>query len=264
MGCNALCDEASHWERHLVSSQRWQESSLRYAADGSLHVGTTVTIDGVGDGIAYLRCVNACTHEASWDGVALYKAFSDVYVSDIRPVVSLALTGDGRPRMLALGDDDAGGRNLIYFECNNACADNNNWQLNALISGDSALDIGPGLDLALSNDAPRFVYTADYNVLIASCDTNCASGDATNWRLSTVELSHDIPKDDVIPYHNCTVSAWFLSHPSLAISADDVPRVAYRAQDISGSNTPVDPNHPPCNTGADMTLTRFAQLTNPD
>ena len=96
--------------------------------------------------------------------------------------------------------------------------------------------------------------------MLARCDQSCGQGAANGWSLEPVELSADIPTDEVIPYFNCTVSAWFLREPSLAIGTDGLPRVAYRAEDISGSSSPVDPDHPACNTGANVTLTRFAQL----
>lgn len=263
VACDGNCQGAASWTRHQVSSQLWQESSLRYSSNGAAHLATTVTIDGAGDATAYLTCSANCTTEDSWNGAALYNSFSDSYVSQIFPVVSLALTHNGHPGMLAQGSDDAGGRNLIYFECDANCTDGANWFLNALIAGDAGDDLGPGLDLALDGAGhPRFVYTADYNILITSCDRNCGQGEEDTWSLEPVELSANIPADGVIPYHNCTVSAWFLREPSLAIGADGLPRVAYRAEDISGSYGPVDPGYPPCNTGADMTLTRFAQLGN--
>lgn len=260
--CDAGCAQAVNWTSAQVASQLWQESSLRMSADGSYHVATTVTIDGVGDALAYLLCGANCTAgEDNWNGVGLYKAFSDPYVSEMYPAVSLELTSDAQPRMVGIGDDEAGGRNLIYFACDTDCTNNENWQLTPLIDGTAGDDLGPGLDLALdSDDHPRIVYTADYNILMAFCDQSCEQPTEDSWELTPVELSADIPADEVIPYHNCTVSAWFLRQPSLAIGLDGLPRVAYRAEDISGSYGPTDPDYPSCTTGADMTLTRFAQL----
>ena len=261
VACEADCSRAASWSSSQVSTQRWQESSLRYGADGTAHVATTATLETDGDATAYLTCSADCDSEAGWNGVALYKAFSDPYVSNIYPVASLALTDDGRPRMLAIGADDAGGGQLIYYECDTGCTDGgDNWLLNVLIGSDAGNALGAGLDLTLdAADHPRLAYTANENILAASCDERCGEG-GEGWSVAPVEMSADIPVDEIIPYYNCTVAAWFLREPSIAIGADGSPRVAYRAEDISGSLGSPDPNYPTCNTGADMTLTRFAQI----
>ena len=71
-------------------------------------------------------------------------------------------------------------------------------------------------------------------------------------------MSNDIPEDQIILYTNCTISAWFLRYPSLALGKDGQPRVAYVAEDISGgfSRPDPDPTKPPCRARPTSSLSR--------
>jgi len=211
------------------------------------------------DVAAYVACDAACTDGERWVGTGLYAAYSDRYVEEIDPAVSLALTRAGTPRVLVLGADEAGRRALVYLHCESDCT-GSGWSGQVLIGGEEGDNLGAGLDLALdAQDRPRFVYTAAYNILLAFCDASCESENAP-WELTKVEFGSDMPPDQVIPYPNCTVSAWFLRDPSVSIGLDGLPRVAYRAEDVSGGLNNPDPTVPDCVAGTDMTFSRFAQL----
>src|SRR5690606_9633162 len=97
--------------------------------------------------------------------------FSDRWVEEIDPAVSLTLTPEGWPRMAMLGRDE-GGRFLAYFACDDGCAepDGGGWVGNSLLSG----DLGDGLDLALdSGGRPRIAYTYSGNIFLLHCDGDC-------------------------------------------------------------------------------------------
>lgn len=261
--CDADCHNPANWGRYEISDQVWQESTLRFTAAGGARLATVASVvreDGSTQEVAaYVQCDAACTDGSSWIGTGLYAAYSDRYIEEIDPAVSLALTRAGSPRMLVLGMDEAGGRNLVYLHCETNCT-GDGWGGQVLIGGEEGGNLGAGLDLALdAQDRPRFAYTAASNILLAFCDTACETPEAP-WDLTKVEFGSDMPPDQVIPYPNCTVSAWFLRDPSVAIGLDGLPRVAYRAEDISGGFDNPDPTVPDCVAGTDMTFSRFAQL----
>jgi hypothetical protein len=79
--------------------------------------------------------------------------------------------------------------------------------------------------------------------------------------LTKVELSGDIPPDEIFLWENCTIGAWFLHSPSLALTKDGKPRVGYQARDISGGVTQPDPTKPRCTAGTDMTWSRLSLMT---
>jgi hypothetical protein len=268
MVCDNDCHNPANWSEHLISPQIWQENTLRFSADGVAHLATIATVDGMGDLAGYAECVTDCYDEAdenSWPVVGMYYSFSDRFVEEIDPAISMDLTSAGKPRIAVLAkDQNTEARFIAYAACDNNCVqeDGSTWRYNSLLDGDV---IGDGLDLALdANDNPRFVYTADYNILLVYCDSNCENdADDSGWHLDKVEMSGDMPPDMIIPYADCNVAAWFLRQPSIAIGSDGLPRVAYRAEDISGGGEPDYQKYdwePDCRAGADMTLTRFVTM----
>lgn len=261
--CNAFCDEPERWESWKVDSRNWEETTLRFSEDGTAHVATAVLAEnGSGHMLVYFACDYACEEEGSWVGLGFVEAYSDPYVSLMYPAIALELTDSGAPRVALIGEDYRydNAPMLVYLECDADCTEEE-WSGSVLIAGDASEDLGPGIDLALdAKGAPRIAYTAASSVLMAHCDVSCAGAEASGWDLNAVEFAGDIPADQVIPYHNCTVAAWLLREPSLAIGAGGLPLAVYRAEDVSAPGGPQDPRYPPCRAGADMTLTRFARL----
>jgi hypothetical protein len=175
------------------------------------------------------------------------------------PAVSLALTKTGAPRMALIGKSDAGKKRLLYFACTGDCLQSSGWQGTEL---SSAEQLGAGLDLALDqNDHPRLAYTFNYNILVQRCDeTQCATDDA-KWNDGLVEASSNIPADHIFLWENCTIGAWFLHNPSLALTREGALRVGYQARDLSGGFTRPDPTKPGCTPGLDMTFARLTLLS---
>lgn len=266
--CDSDCHNPSSWSSSKMSSQIWQENTLRFSADGVAHLATIATVDGMGDIAGYAECAANCTDENdenAWPVVGIYYSYSDRFVEEIDPAITMDLTSSGAPRIVTLAKDQGtGARFIAYSACDANCIkeDGSTWRHNSLLDGDV---IGDGLDLALdANDNPRFVYVADYNILLVYCDVNCDNdADDASWSLDKVEMGADMPPDMIIPYADCNVAAWFLRQPSVAIGSDGLPRVAWRAEDISGGGEPDYQKfdwEPDCRAGADMTLSRFVSM----
>lgn len=261
--CAGGCLDAAAWRSSQVSEQSWLEPTLRFDASGAMHVAAVVPVEG-DELVGYFRCDSGCLDgdPDAWPGVGVAYAFSDRYVEEVYPAVSLALTAAGGVRLAFFGLDGEN-RYLGYYECDANCtAGPDGWTLTALLYGEGASDLGDGIDLALdAQGRPRLAYTVQGNILVAHCDVDCAGRDGTaDWDLAVGELSDAIPADQVILEYNCTVAAWFLRQPSLAIDAAGLPVLAYRAEDISGGVSRPDPLRPACVAGVDMSLTRFNRL----
>lgn len=256
--CDASCGAAASWSVHPIADQVWQESTLRFTAGGAPRLATIARVDD-GDLAAYIECNGDCTDGASWIGQGLVHAYSDRWVAEIDPAISMDLTASEGPRVSILGRGEDGKPNVTWFECDDGCTTEAGWRGTILVYGD---ELGAGLDVVLdADDHPRLVYTAGSSILLAHCDAADCTPEGAPWGLTSVELSSDMEPDEVIPYPNCTVSAWFLRHPSIALGADGLPRVAYRAEDISGGWQNPDPTDPECTAGADMTFARFARVS---
>lgn len=260
VACDVDCHTPLNWRQSRLSDQILQESTLRFSADGRAHLAT-VAISEIGELGGYLTCASDCEsgRDDAWQGLGLTRAFSDRSIERIDPAISLALTSDGRPRIMLLGRDESGARDLSFWACDAAdCRSEDAWRANYLIADET---LSAGLDLTLDgHDRPRAVYNADDNIFLLLCDGDCLHDDDGGWRLLPVELAGNIPTDSVIPYHNCNIAAWLLRYPSLALGPDALPRVAYLAEDISGVLGVQDPRYPACTPGLDMSIGRFARL----
>ena len=258
--CDADCNTAGNWQRsEIMEDKIWFKSQLLFDASDRAHVITGVeNVDGNSAGVkraAYLECDGACTTADAWIGTGLVPLYES-HVEEFKPSLALALSKQGKPRVLLVAPGDASeSKRLIYFECNDNCTEDN-WT-GSVLSDRKELD--SGLDLALdANDHPRFVFTLASNIGLYRCDsTNCAADDA-DWQLTKVEFAGDLPKDSIILWPNCTVDAWILHDPSLAVLGDGSVRVGYQATDLSGGVRTIDPSMPACVAGKDMTMSRMA------
>jgi len=263
--CDSGCDSANGWTSTKIADQMWRASSLRYDAEGRAHLAMVANIGRTDSSsgkemVAYAVCEGSCGGEDAWVGTALGPAFeSDFDAVKTPPSVSLALTKAGRPRIVALGMfEETLKRNITYFACDEDCTAEG-WRGSILSDHE---DVGAGVDLALdANDRPRFVHTLDYNIALALCDdADCTAEDA-KWELTKVEYGAEMKPDEIFLYENCTVSAWFLHSPSLALTKEGRPRVGYQARDISGGFGNPDPaTKPDCVAGTDMTWSRLAVM----
>ncbi|MEI9936693.1 MAG: hypothetical protein WDO69_05670 [Pseudomonadota bacterium] len=265
--CDSACDDAASWSYSEIAQEIWEGTTLRFDRSGGAHIATVIDFndgDQAGQKLAaYLECVatsaGACTGKDDWNGIGFLKPYeSDAEAVSMKPTVSLALTHAGAPRVVALGANGDNPKNIIYYQCDQDCT-HDHWQ-GAVVSNHDQIDAG--LDLALdANDHPRLVYTLDYNIGLAYCDSEPCGGPSANWDLTKVELSGDIPPDEIFLWQNCTVAAWFLHSPSIALTKDGKPRVGYQARDVSGGTSLPDPTKPACRAGTDMTWSRLSLMT---
>lgn len=259
--CDSDCTSASSWTQHKLADQIWQESSLRIGQDGRPRLATIATVTGESGSFdlgAYQECTGDCTQPGGWEGPGLMNAFSNRTVELIDPAISMEVSPQGVVHLTMLGLDGQNERTLAYFSCKSDCAAAGSWAATGLII-DSRL--GAGVDLALTPaGGVRVVYTAASNIFLAHCDADTCSSDDSPWDLAKVELGSEMDPDQIIYRQNCTVAAWFLRHPSIAIGKDGMPRVVYRAEDISGGVKNPDPTKPRCHAGVDLTWARFANL----
>jgi hypothetical protein len=257
------CTQEENWVTAEISDQIWEESRLFFDADGTAHLGfVALVMDGkvIDERItAYATCSDDCNSEEGWEAVGLaYNYVDDLEAFALKSTFDLALTSDGKPRIVTLAKSDGGDKNLIYFECDEDCTSDTGFQGSILTNSDALQD---GIDLELTKqDHPRFAYNLDYNIFVASCDDlPCVDPDA-DWNLTTVEAASSIPVDDIILFPNCTVAAWFLHTPRMVLDKNDNPYVGYQARDVSGGVHNPDPTKPDCVAGTDMTLTRMTYV----
>ncbi|MBX3187592.1 MAG: hypothetical protein KF819_11280 [Labilithrix sp.] len=263
--CDAGCNAASAWRVDKISDQMWRSSHLIFDAQNRAHVATVANVGRTESSSgkemgAYVTCAGDCAREDAWEGTALSLAFeSELDAVRIPPAISLALTKAGQPRVVMLGMfEDTMKRNITYLACDARCT-GDGW-VGSVLSGNEK--IGAGVDLVLdANDKPRFVHTLDYDIALASCDQDRCEVEDAKWDLATVEYAGSMKKDEIFLYANCTVAAWFLHSPSVALTKDGRARVGYQARDISGGFGNADPvRTPDCRAGTDMTWSRLAML----
>ena len=264
VSCDADCAEPSSWKANVIGTvENFESAQLRYDAEGRAHVAAVVRMkDDAGSEVllgAYQYCAADCGKPESWSGPGLGTAFTDhLEVVEIKPSISLALTKAGQPRIVFLMKDDAGSRRLVYFECNESCTSGDTWTAAAVSDHE---ELSSGFDLALDqNDHPRIAFALGYNIGITYCDQGSCTNEGSNWELTVVEKGSDMPPDTIFLQPNCTVGAWFLHDPSIALTPAGQPRVGYQARDISGGWSNPDPSKPDCTAGTDMTWARMAIL----
>lgn len=262
--CDGNCGTPASWRYDVVEHEIWYGSDLKIDAQNRVHVGTTVfPYEGTSEkqGLtAYLLCESAsCNTVGAFNGIGFNPPYENrTEAVSMHPTISLALTRAGAPRIALLTKNDADKKQMIYYECDQSCRQGNRWS-GTILTEHSAL--GSGLDLALDgNDHPRLVYTFNYNILLRFCDdTSCTAQEAV-WDDTLVESSTSIPPDNIFLWDNCTVGAWFLHDPSIALTRNGAVRVGYQSRDISGGFSQPDPTKPGCTAGTDMTWSRLALL----
>lgn len=261
MQCDSDCNDAGNWHQsEPIATKIWHRSQLLIDGDGVAHLVTGIeNYDGMTAGFAqaaYVECTSACDTADAWNGTTLLPAFeSDT--EEVKQSLSMALTKKGQPRVVMLARDDQYQRSMIYLECDGSCA-GDNWRATKL---SDKKELGSGIDLVLNkDDHARFAFTLGDNIGVYGCDDADCTTETANWNLTVIERWSDLPKDNIILWPNCTIDAWMLHDPSLAIALDGTVRVGYQATDISGGTTVVDPSAPRCVAGKDMTLSRMSLM----
>lgn len=263
VSCDDDCTSGSSWKASAIGTDNFESSQLRYDTEGRAHVATVARVKGE-DGSeqlvgAYQYCAANCDKPESWTGPVLGTAFTDHLAAiEIKPQISMALTKAGQPRILFLLKDDAGKKKVVYYECNENCTSGDTW---TAIAVDDHDQLDSGFDLALDkDDHPRVAFTLNFNIGIWRCDQPSCTAEGSQWDLTVVEKGSDMPPDTIFLEPNCTVGAWFLHDPSIALTPAGQPRVGYQARDISGGWKNPDPTKPGCTAGTDMTWSRMAIL----
>ena len=228
---------------------------------GVPHVATVVQLEsesGTLDLGAYFECKSNCDTEDGWAGLGLMNAYVDRNIARIDPAVALTLTPTGGARMVLLGENDAGVPRRQYLACDSGCDDISRWGGLGLVESEN---LGAGVDIALDGAGEaHVVFTVNSDIFEFDCKEDCFSPDEA-WTLTPVERGSEMKPDEIIPYADCTVAAWFLRHPSVAADAQGHTYVVYRAEDISGGGTNHnDPNKPHCRAGVDATYARHRSL----
>ncbi len=189
----------------------------------------------------YAKCAAHCEDpHPAWSTLSLnYSAYEDRDKAvSMRPELSLELTADGAPRVLAMLKGEAEDERWVtYLACDQGCTDSGESWSGTVVSNNAQL--AAGLDLALdTNDRPRIVYNLGYSIFYAACDTGNCTEKPEEWAISPVELVGEMDPDEVILWPNCNVDAWFLHSPNLVLDADGEARVGYQAADMSGGGVP--------------------------
>lgn len=261
VSCDADCTSPASWRASTIATDNYERSQLRYDAQGRAHVATVARLKAEDGSVrllgAYQYCAADCDEPESWTGPGLGDAFSDHLAAvEIKPQINLALTKAGQPRIVSLMKDDARKKRIVYFECNDGCTSADAWTAIAITDGD---ELSSGFDLALDeDDHPRIAFALDYNIGVTYCDQPSCTADGSKWDLAVVEKGSDMPPDTIFLEPNCTVGAWFLHDPSIALTPAGQPRVGYQARDLSGGWQNPDPTKPRCTAGTDMTWARLA------
>lgn len=260
--CDESCHDPASWTQHKVADQIWESSNLKLDAEGRVRLATVAHVVNADASTtrtaAYVECNGGCENGENWVGAPLETAFySDFEAVSMRPTVTMALTSAGMPRIGVISQDEYSQRRIVYFACDEGCAE-------GAFSGmivTATNDIGPGLDIALDkNDNPRIAYTLAYNIGILHCDASDCTAEDAPWEGSKVEAGGEMKTDDIFLEWNCTIAAWFLHSPSLALTKSGAPRVGYQARDISGGFDKPEEEKPDCEAGTDMTWTRLAVM----
>jgi hypothetical protein len=261
VACDADCGTPSSWKQSVMQTEIWHGTHLRFDANGVAKAAIVTTVTNGEDRTemaAYVECAANCTTEDAWKGIPLGPTFSTQYDAvEVKPTVAMALTKAGAPRIVFMAKSDEGKRQVLYLGCDDNCWEDH-WR-GMLLSDNEELAVG--LDIALdAKDSPRIAYNVDYNILLATCEgATCETGEL-KWDVKKVEAGSEMPPDQIFLYPNCTVGAWFLHSPSIALTASGEARVGYQARDISGGWSNPDPTKPDCTAGTDMTWSRVAFL----
>ncbi|HVG49444.1 MAG TPA: hypothetical protein VM899_15075 [Rubellimicrobium sp.] len=172
----------------------------------------------------YATCATgpeACASFEAWSTVELLPAASRVQV---------AVTADGRPRLLIVSTSQTqgGGYDYSYAECNAACADRANWTVTPIaMSWDNSMSaimadrtpqrtflLDPaGRPQFLYSDRNYFIEPDHYGTFWMTCKADCT--DRTNWTETDIARHSDYDTE-------------IFDAPALTLSPDGRPRLVSR------------------------------------
>jgi hypothetical protein len=237
--CNAGCTIAANWTIVPVANKaedtlgglfqyRLNEHSFAVDAAGRpWFVYTDANYGAEPDhyGTFLTTCQAHCTDPENWTDTNVAVRLPEKYATEYWDQVALAVTPDGRPRLLgkvyaldAEGSQIEGGEGLYYYECDTACDTRANWRRTRILETGSGSYPNPGWDLEVLPDGrPRAVLFAgsdmaqeslDHTLIYMWCDAACGDGDA-NWFGHGITATGDGEA------------------PDLALTASGAPRIAF-------------------------------------
>lgn len=208
--CNADCTTAANWTIVPVANKaeetlgglfqyRINEQSFTVDASGRpWFVYTDANYGAEPDhyGTFLTTCEADCTDPENWTDTNVAVRLPEKYTTEYWDKVALAVTPDGRPRLLGKvwgldpeGNQIDGGEGLYYYECDTACDDRASWRRTRIIDTGFGSYPNPGWDLEVLPDGrPRAVLFAgsdmaqeslDHTLIYMWCDTACDSD--ANW-----------------------------------------------------------------------------------
>ncbi|MEO7221261.1 MAG: hypothetical protein ABIY37_02215 [Devosia sp.] len=208
--CNSACTDAASWTIVPVANKaestlgglfqhRLTEHSFAVDAAGRpwfVYIDANYGAEPDHYGTFLTTCEAACTDPENWTETNIAVRLPEQYTTEYWDQVALAVTPDGRPRLLgkvyaldAQGNEIENGAGLYYYECDTGCADRANWRRTRIISTGYGSYPNPGWDLEVLPDGrPRAVLFAgdsmeheslDHTLIYLWCDSDCAN--EANW-----------------------------------------------------------------------------------
>jgi hypothetical protein len=208
--CNAACSDAASWtivpvfnraESTLGGLFQYRISEHSFDVDAAgrpwfVYTDANYLAEPDHYGTFLATCGSTCTDPENWTETNVAVRIPENYVTEYWDQVALAVTPDGRPRLLGkvwaideAGTQIEGGEGLYYYECDDACDDRANWRRTRIIDTGYGSYPNPGWDLEVLPDGrPRAVLFAgdsmaqgslDHTLIYLWCDAECGSD--ANW-----------------------------------------------------------------------------------
>ena len=208
--CNAACTDAASWtivpiankaEETLGGLFQYRINEHSFAVDASGRPWFVYTDANYGAepdhyGTFLTTCAADCTDPENWTDTNVAVRLPEQYTTESWDQVALAVTPDGRPRLLgkvwaldADGNQIENGEGLYYYECDTACDDRASWSRTRIIDNGFGSYPNPGWHLEVLPDGrPRAVLFAgdsmaqdslDHTLIYLWCDSACESD--ANW-----------------------------------------------------------------------------------
>lgn len=208
--CNAGCIDAANWTIVPVANRaesvlgglfQYRISEHSFAVDAAGHPWFVYIDANYGAepdhyGTFLTTCSADCTDPENWTETNVAVRIPERYATEYWDQVVLAVTPDGRPRLLgkvdpldAEGNTVENGAGLYYYECDSGCDDRSAWRRTRVIDTGYGSYPNPGWDLEVLPDGrPRAVLFAgsdmaqpglDRTLIYLWCDTACDS--EANW-----------------------------------------------------------------------------------